>query len=207
MNSIREARIRMGLSQKELARNAGIDARTLRKIENGDHVSEVSLHAAERALGVATREDGVQRKIERKALVAPKVFCICAFVFYVLLIALAWYIHRELQSDGWQVVAALGVVCAVVAAPIYIFAVDAGPDRGNTCIWFKAPLTSANDVDNPLEMAKRFLGRDDVMVGDVEFDGASFRFVAFADYEFREYPSLIAKLKNLGVDATVSSAV
>jgi transcriptional regulator with XRE-family HTH domain len=201
MNSIRDARIKMGLSQKELARNAGIDARTLRKIENGNHVSEVSLHAVERELGVSACENVL--RTPKGPIVTAQGFLIGIIGYYAALFGVGWLLH-VMESQAWMLVVALAAMSMIFIGPLYL--VGFGPDRGNTCIKIKAPLSRANDVANPLEMAKGLLGRDDVMVGHVEFDGASFGFVAFADYEFREYPSLIAKLKNLGVDATVSSA-
>jgi transcriptional regulator with XRE-family HTH domain len=55
MNAILEERIRQGKTQKRLAYEAGIAARTLRKLERGEEVSLETLGAVRRALGIKTQ--------------------------------------------------------------------------------------------------------------------------------------------------------
>lgn len=52
MNAILDERIRQGKTQKRLAHEAGIAARTLRKLERGEEVSLETLGAVRRALGM-----------------------------------------------------------------------------------------------------------------------------------------------------------
>lgn len=55
MNAILEERIRQGKTQKRLAYEAGIAARTLRKLERGEEVSLETLGAVRRVLGIKTQ--------------------------------------------------------------------------------------------------------------------------------------------------------
>lgn len=52
MNAILEERIRQGKTQKRLAHEAGIAARTLRKLERGEEVSLETMGAVRKALGI-----------------------------------------------------------------------------------------------------------------------------------------------------------
>nr|WP_250807490.1 helix-turn-helix transcriptional regulator [Neorhizobium tomejilense] len=54
MNAILEERIRQGKTQKRLAHEAGIAARTLRKLERGEEVSLETMGAVRKALGIRT---------------------------------------------------------------------------------------------------------------------------------------------------------
>lgn len=61
MTSIKDERVRQSMTQKRLAFESGIDARTLRKIEKGEAVSPESMRAVRVALGLPTRTTTVAR--------------------------------------------------------------------------------------------------------------------------------------------------
>jgi transcriptional regulator with XRE-family HTH domain len=202
MCTLRETRINKGISQKALAKLAGIDARTLRKIENGDHVSEVSFNAVEKALGVASDKAGDTRQ-SRQKLVESQTFYLYAGAFYAAVFCIvALFCYAD--SVYW----ALSVPILIIASPVTVFLyyLLVSPGRGNTCVEFKTTLSQGFDLSDPLQRAKEWLGREDVMVGNVEFDGDQFRFQAFADYDFHEYRSLINKLRDFGLIVSVRSA-
>jgi hypothetical protein len=201
MCKIRETRINKGISQKALAKRAGIDARTLRKIENGDHVSDVSFNAVEKALGVTSSNSGETRK-SRQKLVKPQTFWLYTGGFYAAILGISALLGFAGSPYLSLFAPVLAFGCPVTIALYHLLVT---PSRGNTRIEFKTTLSQAFDLGDPLQKAKEWLGRDDVMVGNVALGGDQFGFVAFADYDFHEYPSLIDKLKRFDLDVTVKS--
>lgn len=58
-NRIRETRIDMGMTQNETARKAGVTAKTIGRIENGEDLTVSTLLSVLRALGLAQNVDAL----------------------------------------------------------------------------------------------------------------------------------------------------
>lgn len=205
MSVIREARVNKGMSQKELARAVGIDARTLRKIENGEHVSDISKRAVERTLGVSAEETipaSASAPLGRQFYVTYWL-CVAAAIA-AMVSAATWFIDRPFNMGDYAGVYILSFLIIVFA--FGLFALNLAPVRGNTRIEISAGLDRATDFANPLETAKGWLGRPDITIGKIATDGKGFRLHVFGDFEVRDYPALVSKLRGFGLEASVHSA-
>jgi transcriptional regulator with XRE-family HTH domain len=203
MTTIRDTRVKRGISQKELARAAGIDARTLRKIENGVHVSDLSQHAVEQALGVSAPvpASGSSKSARSGFRYYGKLGLIVVTVL-VMTLGLCWGIHKPNQF--WPLYGILSSMCMFFATSIYWLA--NAPLPGNTNIEIMANLTAAAGFGHPRQMAEGWLGRSDLVVKRIVSDQSGLRFTICADFDVQEYPRLVQKLRGFGLDATVSTA-
>lgn len=202
MSAIREARISKGMSQKELARTVGIDARTLRKIENGEHVSDISKRAVERALRVSTQE---AVPVAASAPLGRQFFWKYWGAVATMVTALVGGANLLIDKpfDG-GVYGGIGVVSLLIVFFAFgFFAVMVAPVRGNTRIEILVGSDGAVDVSNLIEDAKGWLGRQNVTLGQISTDNNGFRFHVFSDFEVREYPALVAKLRDFGLEASI----
>jgi transcriptional regulator with XRE-family HTH domain len=201
MTTIRDARVKRGISQKELARAAGIDARTLRKIENGEHVSDLSQKAVEQVLGVSaevavpTASQSARRGFNYRIK-----FGLSVVAFLILVLGICW-------GSGplfWPAYVAMSFIVLTVSAAYYW--VDNEPLPGNTYIEIRADLAAAVGFGDLHEMAKGWLGRSDITVRRIVTDKSGLRFTVRGDFDVREYPGLVQKLRGFGLDASVSTA-
>jgi DNA-binding XRE family transcriptional regulator len=205
MSAIREARINKGLSQKELARAVGIDARTLRKIENDEHVSDISRRAVERTLGVS-----VQGTIKPSSLPThgwqfyTLFWCAVMGIIVALVGATRWFVERPFDVSEYGALAVAIFLIVFFAAGIFVLMLI--PVRGNTRIEISGGFDRSSDLSAPLEMAKGWLGRQDVTLGKITTDKAGYRLNVFTNLEVLDYPTVIAKLKDFGLEASLHRA-
>lgn len=198
MSIVKSLRIERGLSQKELARKSGIDPRTLRKIEAGEHVSAVSLNAVERVLEASVTTETDKRET-RQNLMPAKTFWFYASILFAasVIVTIVGYTDTPL-TFGF---AMFGLIYFLFGIPVAYMALVM-PHRGNTRIDIDIPADDS-DLRDPLNQVKTWLGREDVSVSDLRYDQDRFRFSAYVDYDVHEYPSIIRKLSDFGINVAV----
>jgi transcriptional regulator with XRE-family HTH domain len=201
MTIIRNRRIQLGTSQKDLARKAGIDARTLRKIESGEHVSAVSLNAVERVLGIGAQTSDIERG-GRQNLFPLRKFQFIVGLFYTTVFAMIAVFAFNGSSNIILATPIAIMSFPLVAVFYWAFVV---PSRGNTRIEIRASLSKAENLADPLNKVKGWLGRQDVTIEKVRVEGSDFKLVAYVDYDFHEYPAVIQKLNGFGVEAMIGT--
>jgi transcriptional regulator with XRE-family HTH domain len=203
MNAVREARIQRGLSQKELARLAGFDARTLRKIESGEHVSDVSLAAVERVLGVAARSSPVapadgRTTVWRFLKMATAVQVVPAAIWIL------WYALAAVEDFTRAVPLLVGATACFVFFGLLLGLIYRSDLPPNTRIDMGFDASHSDVLANPLSKVRSWLGKGDLDVGQVTADAGGYKMAVFGDFQLSEYPTIVERLSNFGVVATVS---
>lgn len=198
MSTIKNERTRRGMTQKELARAAGIDVRTLRKIENDEHVSEVSLACVENVLG-ANRSSDPQHVSKGTDRLAAN---LCRLMPFVCVLALAFFTFAFYYNHSS---ALLWFVAALSSGMLWAHQiVEQWTYLGNTEISFQLSLDDAPLTENLKGAAQEWLGRTDVRVSEPRFDGEYFRVSTYADYRPTDLPALVNRLTGLGVNFHIS---
>ncbi|MCV9964878.1 helix-turn-helix domain-containing protein [Pararhizobium sp. BT-229] len=142
MTQIKTERTRQSMSQKRLALLAGIDARTLRKIEKGENVSPESYRAVCNALGISPAissdcpavADGAPLDTKARSPIAAFFVAVFVFVLATSLVGAAAYhfdVHRimNLETNFQAAIASLGVLMFLVGCPLVgIASIWASPD-------------------------------------------------------------------------------
>lgn len=201
MSTIRDARVRLGLSQKEVAYQAGIDARTLRKIENGEHVSDVSRMAVERIVGAAAKPQP-KRKSRFNSVKIVDYSKTALLLMTVSALAGFFYMSGSGTYGVDSFVKLCVLYCLLITTPSLLIAYH---DHSNTRIDISRPLSHSGEINQNLENAKAWLGREDIKIGPVTFQDERFKFSIFANIDFSEYARLAERLTGFGVDAKISS--
>ena len=199
MNAIRNTRMKLGLSQKDLARRAGIDARTLRKIENGEHVSELSLTAVEHILGISTTPRAPSKaRPSTRAFPWRRSLVIMAVLAAILIIGYAGSFYFEAAIH--LMIAA--VACATVFGLLTLFTYFMGREIRNTRIEIVADSSAIDGSDDILERLKAWLGRDELCMTSLKVSGSQAQATLVADCEISEYIPLSRHLEALGLKVT-----
>ncbi|HTN02844.1 MAG TPA: helix-turn-helix transcriptional regulator [Planctomycetaceae bacterium] len=199
MTSLKEIRIKQGRSQKEVARAAGIDARTLRKIENGEHVSEVSLHAVERVLRAC--EDSPPTQPRPKPLSMLRSLIADFFPPLLLigcgLVVLAVSVHLA--------VGFLALGLWILLAYMFVRLQPVQPNTAITIMAAAATITPRH-LSNPALAIKEWLGREDASLTEFKTNATGATYLVKANITTREYADIVARLHGLGLSATVATA-
>lgn len=198
MSDIRQARIQQGRSQKEVARDAGINPRTLRKIESGEHVSEVSLQAVQRVLAI----HGHHAAPARWPRLKPDLADIAALAFPVALLGVGasiWMLSVHL---------AVGIMAFGTVLSLLLLAAWLQPCPPNTTIVISTDNSSVprHLLSDPLLAARSWLGVKNLCVRQFKADGDRLTYVILADLDSADYADVATRLRSKGLEATVATA-
>jgi len=201
MKSIRATRTAKGISQKELARKAGIDARTLRKIENGEHVSDVSMNAVLNAMDSYTIPSDSAEEYNRRTKLSLVKFCwslvaVLAGIWIVTSLVMPYY------RDAYMFGLACSAIVLVLSGPAFL--VTSWEPRWNTRIEIDADTTQTGSLPLLTETMKVWIGRSDLTLGPVSTVGERLNLVAFSRFELSDYHGISARLQSLGLRAKIT---
>lgn len=205
MSAVRQERVRRGLSQKELARLAGVDARTLRKIETGAYVSDVSRSAVERVLGVsATREPDTLAGATEKPSVLKFFFGAAGVpcLFWLTWLALGNWDPNPIHD-------LLFALCVAVTSLFAFFSLPFGfmyfsPPVPDTRIEIGFDASRPDVLVDPSALVRSWLGSDNLGIGQVSANPDGFKVSVFGSFPLSAYPGIVERLRNFGAVATVS---
>lgn len=202
MSSIRERRTELGMSQKELARRSGIDARTLRKIENGEHVSDLSIAAVESILGISAPRDAIRHDTLTPTISPAALMTFLKFTAPISLV-LFWYFLGD-NPETW--IPAF-VLCLVISLPaIALAALLTSTPQGNTRITVSGAISTAETIKDPRQRARQWLGREDVFVKAFKVAENDFEMVVSSEYKPSEYASLSKRLSEFGLKVQIATS-
>jgi transcriptional regulator with XRE-family HTH domain len=218
MTQIKNERIQQSMSQKRLALLAGIDARTLRKIEKGENVSPESYRSVCNALGIppaaqeastcAIEDAPVQakpRSLISACLAAATFFALATGSILILAIYSGAYHFMNLGSATYAEAAISSMLLVLLGCPLLgVASIWASP---NTVVTISTDNNERGlSVSTLLGVVSDVVPRGRFKIDSVSSSGSAQSVAAVGFTDRMDYPKLARLLTARGLRAEVRPA-